>query len=141
MTKFNATIDSVARIPDMLRQAFPSRPCQATPGPVHLQFRGNAGQLDQETAEMDTVVEPCSPAAPPFRPSRGRPLPPRSTCSSRPSAHSSLPVAAFGRRARDRNWSRWPSAWHPGRDLTQWQGLDSGPHPLLGRRRRHLLPA
>ena len=51
VTKFNATVDDVARFPDMVRQAFRVA-TTGTPGPVHLQIRGNEGQLDQETAEI-----------------------------------------------------------------------------------------
>src|SRR5262245_378429 len=40
VTKFNATVDDVARFPDMVRQAFRVA-TSGTPGPVHLQFRGN----------------------------------------------------------------------------------------------------
>ncbi|HET7850689.1 MAG TPA: thiamine pyrophosphate-binding protein [Pseudolabrys sp.] len=67
VTKFNATVDDVARIPDMVRQAFRVA-TSGTPGPVHLQFRGNEGQVDLEEAEMDEVVEPQFAAVPPFRP-------------------------------------------------------------------------
>src|SRR3974390_769578 len=67
VTKFNATIDDVARIPDMLRQAFRVATSGA-PGPVHLQFRGNEGQLDVGEAEMDGIVEAQFAQAPPFRP-------------------------------------------------------------------------
>src|ERR1044071_9623310 len=56
VTKYNATVDDAARIPDMLRQAFRTA-VTGTPGPVHLQFRGNEGQLDAEEAEMDAAVE------------------------------------------------------------------------------------
>ena len=45
VTKFNATVDDVARFPDMVRQAFRVA-TSGTPGPVHLQFRGNEGQID-----------------------------------------------------------------------------------------------
>ena len=44
VTKFNATVDDVARFPDMVRQAFRTA-VSGTPGPVHLQFRGNEGQI------------------------------------------------------------------------------------------------
>ena len=47
VTKFNATVDDVTRFPDMVRQAFRSA-VSGTPGPVHLQFRGNEGQIDLE---------------------------------------------------------------------------------------------
>ena len=67
VTKFNATIDEVARIPDMVRQAFRVATSGA-PGPVHLQFRGNEGQLDVEEAEMEALVEAQFARVPPFRP-------------------------------------------------------------------------
>ena len=67
VTKFNATIDEVARIPDMLRQAFRVATSGA-PGPVHLQFRGNEGQVDVEEAEMEALVEAQFARVPPFRP-------------------------------------------------------------------------
>jgi acetolactate synthase-1/2/3 large subunit len=67
VTKFNATVDDVARFPDMLRQAFRSA-VSGTPGPVHLQFRGNEGQVDAEEAEMEALCEPQFVRVPPFRP-------------------------------------------------------------------------
>jgi len=67
VTKFNATIDDVARIPDMLRQAFRAATSGA-PGPVHLQLRGNEGQLDLDEAEMEPLIEPQFTQVPPFRP-------------------------------------------------------------------------
>ena len=67
VTKFNATIDDVARIPDMVRQAFRVATSGA-PGPVHLQFRGNEGQVDVEEAEMEALVEAQFARVPPFRP-------------------------------------------------------------------------
>jgi acetolactate synthase-1/2/3 large subunit len=67
VTKFNATIDEVARIPDMVRQAFRVA-TSGSPGPVHLQFRGNEGQVDVEEAEMEALVEAQFAHVPPFRP-------------------------------------------------------------------------
>jgi len=67
VTKMNATVDDVARIPDMVRQAFRAATSGA-PGPVHLQFRGNEGQIDLEEAEMEPLVEPQFSMVPPFRP-------------------------------------------------------------------------
>ena len=67
VTKMNATIDDVARIPDMVRQAFRAATSGA-PGPVHLQFRGNEGQIDLEEAEMEPLIEPQFANVPPFRP-------------------------------------------------------------------------
>src|SRR5439155_741735 len=71
VTKFNATIDDVARFPDMVRQAFRVA-VSGTPGPVHLQFRGNEGQIDAEEAELDPLVEPLFARVPPFRPEPDR---------------------------------------------------------------------
>jgi acetolactate synthase-1/2/3 large subunit len=67
VTKFNATVDDVARFPDMVRQAFRTA-VTGCPGPVHLQFRGNEGQIDGEEAEMEPLVEPQFARVPPFRP-------------------------------------------------------------------------
>src|SRR3954466_8487367 len=67
VTKFNATVDDVARFPDMVRQAFRAA-VSGTPGPVHLQFRGNEGQVDAEEAEIEPLFEPLFARVPPFRP-------------------------------------------------------------------------
>jgi acetolactate synthase-1/2/3 large subunit len=67
VTKFNATIDDVARLPDMIRQAFRTA-VTGCPGPVHLQFRGNEGQLDADEAEMEPLCEPQYARVPAFRP-------------------------------------------------------------------------
>lgn len=67
VTKFNATLDDVSRIPDMLRQAFRVA-TSGTPGPVHLQFRGNEGQIDVEETDVEPLVEPQFARVPPFRP-------------------------------------------------------------------------
>ncbi|MCC7348256.1 MAG: thiamine pyrophosphate-binding protein [Variibacter sp.] len=67
VTKFNATVDDVERIPDMLRTAFRVA-TSGTPGPVHLQFRGNEGQLDGEEGNMQALVDPLFARVPPFRP-------------------------------------------------------------------------
>ena len=67
VTKFNATVDEVTRFPDMVRQAFRVA-VSGVPGPVHLQFRGNEGQIDAEEAEMEPLAEPQFAHVPPFRP-------------------------------------------------------------------------
>jgi acetolactate synthase-1/2/3 large subunit len=67
VTKLNATVDDVARFPDMVRTAFRVA-TTGTPGPVHLQFRGNEAQLDGEEAEMEPLIEPQFARVPPFRP-------------------------------------------------------------------------
>jgi acetolactate synthase I/II/III large subunit len=67
VTKFNATVDAVERFPDMVRQAFRVA-VSGSPGPVHLQFRGNEGQVDAEEADMEPLCEPLFASVPPFRP-------------------------------------------------------------------------
>lgn len=67
VTKFNATVDAVERIPDMVRAAFRNA-VSGTPGPVHLQFRGNEGQIDAEEADMTVLCEDIFSQIPPFRP-------------------------------------------------------------------------
>jgi acetolactate synthase-1/2/3 large subunit len=66
VTKFNATVDNVERFPDMVRQAFRVA-TSGTPGPVHLQFRGNEGQVDAEEADMEVLCEEMFSHVPPFR--------------------------------------------------------------------------
>src|SRR5256884_2713183 len=67
VTKFNATVDAAERIPDLVRQAFRVA-VSGAPGPVHLQFRGNEGQVDAEEADIEPLVEPLFARVPPFRP-------------------------------------------------------------------------
>src|SRR5881227_1619740 len=67
VTKFNGTVDAVERFPDMIRQAFRVA-VSGAPGPVHLQFRGNEGQLDGEEAELEPLCEPQFARVPPYRP-------------------------------------------------------------------------
>src|SRR5215510_3600136 len=72
-TKFRKVyqeVDDVPRFPDMVRQAFRAA-VSGTPGPVHLQFRGNEGQVDAEEAEMEPLVEELFARMPPFRPEPG----------------------------------------------------------------------
>jgi acetolactate synthase-1/2/3 large subunit len=66
VTKFNATVDDVARFPDMVRQAFRVA-TSGVPGPVHLQFRGNEGQIDAEEAEMEPLCEAQFARVPAYR--------------------------------------------------------------------------
>ena len=67
VTKWNATVDDVTRFPDMVRQAFRAA-TTGRPGPVHLQFRGNEGQVDGDEGEMEPLIEPEFSRVPPFRP-------------------------------------------------------------------------
>ena len=72
VTKFNATVDDVTRFPDMVRQAFRTA-VSGTPGPVHLQFRGNEGQIDaEESRAYEPLVQEKFARVPPFRPEPDR---------------------------------------------------------------------
>jgi acetolactate synthase-1/2/3 large subunit len=67
MTKFNAQIDHVTRMPDLIRQAFRVATSGA-PGPVHLRVQSHLGQITEEEADLDPVVEKMYVRAPAFRP-------------------------------------------------------------------------
>src|SRR5258708_35464440 len=67
VTKWNATVDAVERFPDMVRHAF-RMAVSGTPGPVHLRFRGNEGQVDAGGADIEPLVEQQFARVPPFRP-------------------------------------------------------------------------
>ena len=67
VTKANYSVDAVERFPDLLRQAFRDA-TSGSPGPVHLELRGNAGQMLEREAEFDLVVEERFAQFPAFRP-------------------------------------------------------------------------
>ena len=67
VTKFNATIDDVNRFSDMMEQAFRVA-TSGSPGPVHLQFRGNEAQIDLEETEVEATINEINTQIPPHRP-------------------------------------------------------------------------
>ncbi len=67
VTKFNATIDDVSRIPDMIEQAFRVS-SSGSPGPVHLQLKGNEAQIDLEEFEFESIFKISDTHIPPHRP-------------------------------------------------------------------------
>ena len=67
-TKFNAHVDDVARLPDLLRQAFREATTGA-PGPVHLQMRGHHAEVAHAEADLELLVEDRYLQVPAFRPS------------------------------------------------------------------------
>ena len=67
VTKANYSVDSATRFPDLLRQAFRDATTGA-PGPVHLELRGNAGQMLDKEADYDLTIEERYTRYPPFRP-------------------------------------------------------------------------
>jgi len=67
VTKFNARIDKLSRLPDLLREIFRVATSGA-PGPVHLETRGNHGQVIEEEGNLELVVEEQYKQYPAFRP-------------------------------------------------------------------------
>lgn len=67
LTKFNAQVDHVTRLPDLLRQAFRVATSGA-PGPVHLRIQSHLGQMTENEADLDPLVETMYARVPPFRP-------------------------------------------------------------------------
>ncbi len=67
VTKANYSVDTVERFPDLLRQAFRTS-TSGSPGPVHLELRGNAGQMLDREADFDLVFEERFKHFPSFRP-------------------------------------------------------------------------
>jgi acetolactate synthase-1/2/3 large subunit len=67
VTKFNARIDKLSRLPDLLRQAF-REATSGAPGPVHLETRGNHGQVVEEEGDLELIVEERHKQYPAFRP-------------------------------------------------------------------------
>ena len=67
VTKFNAQVDTVERLPDLLRQAFRAATSGA-PGPVHLEMRGSHGHVVEEEGELELIVEAPFLQYPAFRP-------------------------------------------------------------------------
>src|SRR5471032_1364860 len=108
VTKWNATVDEVTRFPDMVRQAFRAA-TTGTPGPVHLQFRGNEGQVDGDEGEMEPMVEPEFSRVPPFRPEPDQASVLAAVKVLQSAARPVIvAVVACARRARRVNWWRWP---------------------------------
>jgi acetolactate synthase-1/2/3 large subunit len=67
VTKFNAQVDKVERLPDLLRQAFRAATSGA-PGPVHLEMRGSHGHVVEEEGDLELIVEAPFLQYPAFRP-------------------------------------------------------------------------
>lgn len=66
-TKFNAHVDHITRLPDMLRQAF-REATTGSPGPVHLQIGGHHAESIMTEAELELLVEERFQRAPAYRP-------------------------------------------------------------------------
>ncbi len=67
LTKANFQVDEVGRFPDLMRQAF-REATSGTPGPVNLQFLGNHGEVENNVAELELIVEEQHTRVPAYRP-------------------------------------------------------------------------
>ncbi len=67
VSKFSGNVGEVGRLPDMVRQAFRIATTGA-PGPVHLQIAIRGGQISEQEAELEPLVELQYASAPAFRP-------------------------------------------------------------------------
>jgi acetolactate synthase-1/2/3 large subunit len=71
VTKWNAEIEGPARLPDVIAQAFRVATSGA-PGPVHVELRGNTGQLavggPEHRQSFALNIDPRFGEVPPFRP-------------------------------------------------------------------------
>ncbi len=68
VTKANFQVDSVGRMPDLLRQAF-REATSGTPAPVNLLFAGKEGDIEHEEADLKMIAEEPFMQVPAFRPS------------------------------------------------------------------------
>lgn len=66
-TKLNARVDHIARLPDMLRQAFREATTGA-PGPVHLQIGGHHAEAIMTEADLALRIEDEYKEVPAYRP-------------------------------------------------------------------------
>lgn len=67
VTKWQAQVEHVGRLPELLRQAFRASTA-GPPGPVHLELSGHLGELVEQEDELEMFAEPRFGATPPFRP-------------------------------------------------------------------------
>lgn len=66
-TKFNAHVEHITRIPDLLRQAF-REATSGAPGPVNLQFLGHHAEVAIPEADLELLIDERFRSVPPFRP-------------------------------------------------------------------------
>lgn len=66
VTKYQARVDELDRLPDVLRQAFRST-TSGNPGPAHIELRGHMGELERERANLEVLAEPSCSMVPAVR--------------------------------------------------------------------------
>ena len=67
LTKSNLSVDTVGRLPDLLRQSF-RMATSGSPGPVHLRIQSHLGQITEAEVELNPLAEKMYSKAPAFRP-------------------------------------------------------------------------
>jgi acetolactate synthase-1/2/3 large subunit len=67
VTKANFEVDSVERMPDLLRQAF-REATSGTPAPVNLLFAGKEGDIEHHEADLKMIAEEAFTHVPAYRP-------------------------------------------------------------------------
>ncbi len=92
VTKFNARVEAVERLPDLVRQAFRAA-TTGTPRPVHLELRGEQGQGVDAQADLELIVEETFTRVPAFRP---EPEEERVRATARLLAQAQRPVIVAG---------------------------------------------
>ena len=66
-TKLNVAIEDVERFPDLISRAY-REATTGCPGPVHLQFQGQEGEIDAQQGEMLLRCDARHRQVPPYRP-------------------------------------------------------------------------
>jgi len=66
-TKLNVAIEDVERFPDLIARAY-REATTGCPGPVHLQFQGQEGEIDAQQGEMLLRCDERHRQVPPYRP-------------------------------------------------------------------------
>ena len=67
ITKKTLEVDEVGRLPDLMRQAF-REATSGNPGPVNLQLKGKHGNIEDDVADLELMVEQPYLQVPPDRP-------------------------------------------------------------------------
>jgi acetolactate synthase-1/2/3 large subunit len=67
VTKANFQVDSVGRLPDLMRQAF-RETTSGTPAPVNLLLAGKEGDIEHDVADLKLLTEEVSARVPAHRP-------------------------------------------------------------------------
>ncbi len=96
VTKANFQVDTVGRLPELLRQAF-REATSGTPAPVNLLFAGKEGDIEQDEADLKLIADEATAQVPAFRPA---PEPARVAQAARLLKSAKRPVIVIGGGAR-----------------------------------------